>query len=79
MEWAPTNPENPVAIMLLGGVVFSVVVGGVIGLLLWVSRPEATRGHPVGLVLRWIGILVGLFVLRLVFSVPWNWFWFGWN
>lgn len=64
---------NPALSVLLSDVILSVVVGGAIGLARWLSRPQATRGHPFGTLLRWIGFLIGFSVLRMIFvTVIWQ-------
>ena len=57
---------NPALSVLLVDLVLSVVVGGGVGLGRWLSLPRATRGHPVGPVLRWVGFLIGFSVLRMI-------------
>ena len=69
MDYYTTNPA--ITLLLYDGIL-SVVVGGAIGLSRWLSRPQATRGHPFGLLLRWIGFLIGFSVLRMIFvTVLW--------
>ena len=63
-------------ITVLGQLVFTLIVGGAIGLGRWLYLPEAIRGHPVGSMLRWIGLLLGIALLRAVFSMAWGQFWF---
>ena len=41
------------------------------------NRPEVTRGHPLGFVLRWVGILIGLFMLKFFTDWVWTLAWFG--
>ena len=60
--------------LLLGNLVFALVAGGTIGLILWRRRPETARGHPVASMLRWMGVVVGLFVLHFVLVLFWNWY-----
>ena len=43
---------------------------------LWRGRSEA-RGHPLRFMARWIGILVGLFVLKAITDSVWTLVWFG--
>ncbi|MCE2405109.1 MAG: hypothetical protein J4F43_08130 [Dehalococcoidia bacterium] len=60
---------------LPGDLVFALIVGGVIGLMRWWRLPETGRGHPAGSMLRWMGIVFGLLVLRVfvdaVLSLAW--------
>ena len=64
---------NPALSVLLIDLVLSVVVGGGVGLARWLSLPRATRGHPVGPLLRWIGFLVGFSVLRMLAATFFVW------
>ncbi len=63
-------------LFVFGHLVFTFMAGGVIGLVRWYYLPKATRGHPVRSMLRWIGLLLGIVLLRAVFSMAWGQFWF---
>ncbi len=71
-----SSPAAVVWVNLLGHMVIGLVVGSVIGLVRWAVRPEGIRGHPVGSMLRWSGIVIGLYLLRGFFGIFWSWFWF---
>ena len=60
--------------LLLGDLVFALMAGSAVGFVLWRRRPETIRGHPVASMLRWMGVVVGLFVLRGVLAFFWNWY-----
>jgi hypothetical protein len=63
-------------LFVLGQLVFTFVAGGGIGLVRWYCLPEATRGHLVWSMLRWSGLLLGVALLRAVFSMAWGQFWY---
>ena len=60
---------NPAITLLLGDLVLSVVVGGCVALVRWLSRPQATRGGLARALLLWIGFLIGFSVLRAIFVI----------
>ena len=41
------------------------------------NQPDTHRGHPLGFVLRWIGILIGLFMLKFLTDWVWTLLWLG--
>lgn len=45
------------------------VFGSVIGLALWLRRRRDLRGNPAGSMLRWSGLVIGIYFLRGVFDL----------
>ena len=67
------NPFGPFSEWLvaswLGHLVIGFVVGSVIGLVRWRGHRKDIRGHPAGFMLRWGGVVIGLYLLSDFFDI----------